>query len=875
MIRGFFSNKAITPKRKGSPPNTQPTSPKNPCEICGLYKTAQSPRMLPTGKGLLKCLIVGEAAGVDEDENWYKLGYDEPTQFIGKAGQLLREELDRNDLILDEDFWKTNSICCHPPKNRTPTKKELKLCNQRLWDTIDEKKPNFIWLLGGSAVESFYQGRFSNLSINRWRGLCIPDKKAQAWIVPMYHPSYVLRNQDENLRSVFRRDLKNATEWLKKTPPKFEDFESQIEIVTDFNRAKHLLTNTLDFAGEMAFDYETSGLKPYKTKDGYPIHKIWSVAIATDLGNCFALPIDREHWSDKELDDIDWLWKEILKNPRIAKIAHNLKFEEAWSRAIFGIDAQNWVWCTMNAAHLIDSRAYFTGLKFQAYINYGVEKYDGAVKKFIAPKANEDLNSLDKMPLNDLLLYNGMDALLTYRLYEDQINLLDKKPKLWKANAFWVKGLLALSDVQETGICMNKEYYLNQDEELGTDIEILQKEIMKTKEAVLFEEKIGQPINIHSSKDLKILLFDLLKLKPVKLTAKENPSVDKDALAEVNIPFTNKLTELRLLDKIKGTYLAQFLREIEDNKMHPFFDLHQARTYRSSSAGPNFQNIPVRNETAKKIIRSGILPNPGHKLCEVDYGSIEVRVAACSTQDPVLIKYINDPTSCMHRDQAKKIFKMTTEQVMTDIEGASTNLRFYAKNQFVFPEFYGSWYKACATNIWENCIEFVVKGTKVKDHLGMSYRQFENHVKKIEDEFWDRFTVFKKWQENTIKQYLKTGYVEMFFGHQRGGYLSKNKIINTPIQGTAFHLLLWSLIRLNEIRKEEKWKSRIIGQIHDSILLSVFPPEQEHILKTAQRVMCEDIRKENKWIIVPLTVDFEITEVDGSWYTKEKIKYGQ
>jgi uracil-DNA glycosylase family 4 len=863
MIKGFFSNREIE-TGKSRKVNQQ----KDPCDVCKLWQNVESPKMDYTGLGEKECLIIGEAPGDDEDEKWEKLGYQEPTQFIGRAGGLLRKELDRNHLNLDRHFWKTNALCCRPPGNRKPTKRELKLCKNRLDKTIAELKPKFIWLVGGSAVEAFYMGRFSNLGINRWRGICIPDKQSNAWVVPLYHPSHVLEKRDEGLNSVFRRDVKNAAAWLDKKPPVFIDFKSRVKILTDIQEVKKYLRNTLEFAGEIAFDYETSGLKPYKKG-----HKIWSVAVATDEGDCFAFPIDYPHWTENELDDIDELWENILKHKRIKKIAHNMKFEDTWTRQIFQTNIENWHWCTMNVAHLLDERSRFTGLKFQAYINYGVDQYDKEVEKFIRPKSGEFLNRLNEVHLNDLLLYNGMDAAITYTLFKDQEKSLSRKGGLRKAQTLWHKGVLALSDVQENGIGMDSQYYHDQGVKLKKSIDRLHHKVVNGEEAQLFKKESGREMNLRSSKDLKELLFDILKMEPTKFTATNRPSVDKEALAEINIPFTENLTEMRLLDKIRGTYLAQFDREIENGKMHPFFDLHTARTMRGSSSAPNFQNIPVRNELAKKITRSGIIPSPGNQLCEVDYGSIEVRVAACFTQDPVLVDYVNDPSTCMHRDQAKLIFKMTDKQVTTNVDGSSTNLRFYAKNQFVFPEFYGSWYKACTANIWENCFGFSIDGVKVKDHVGMSYQQFENHIKKVEDKFWKRFKVFKEWQESSIQKYKKRGYVEMFFGHRRGGYLTKNKIINTPIQGTAFHLLLWSLVRINEISKKEKWGTKIIGQIHDSILFDLRPEEKDHVFKTVKRVMCEDVREENPWIIVPLEVDFELTGIDRSWYEKKEVSY--
>jgi len=1031
-MKGFFTNKMVE-KRQGT------KALADPCEVCKLYKSAMSPRMEYTGKGEKGILIVGEAPGHTEDEDWKRRGYDVPTQFIGKSGQFLREVLDRHKLSLDIDFWKTNAVCCRPPKNRVPTKRELKLCHDRLYQTIEKLKPRMIWLLGGTAVDSFYINKFKKVSIAKLRGLCVPDKQTDAWVVSLFHPSYILKKRDEGLKSLFKRDIKNAVSWMNKDRPVFEDLESQVSIVVDFEEAKNCLLSTLNESTEVAFDYETTSLKPYRKG-----HKIWSLGVCDDVGNCYAIPVDYPHWSDDELDELDELWEDILLCDEIKKIAHNLKFEEMWTRQIYKVKPTNWHWCTMNAAHIVDDRAGFTGLKFQSYINYGIEDYSKDVDKFIAPKGDDFINRLDQVPLSKLLLYNGLDALLTYKLYKDQKQHFEKNSDLGRANEFCVKGLLAFADAQDHGIMMNEEYYHDQVSDLEHKVKIMYSELMESDEAIKFKKVTGKELNTRSSLHMKELLFSILELEPIKLTTTGKPSVDKEALAAIDIPFTRKLTEMRVLDKIKGTYLAQFVREIEDGKMHPFFDLHTARTYRScvakgtlvltatdrlqypqgkpiesvksgdlvycfddqlrpsvekvvwsgktghkevvrihysskgggghgyldltpehlvrltdgryvpaedlagdfrtedefsrklpkirvlsskrvgdtirftghlvhgcgsfvpgnhiitnvvrlnrkvdvydietershnfianeicvhnSSSMPNFQNIPVRNELAKKVTRSGIIPSPGNMLCEVDYGSIEVRIAACFTKDPVLVKYINNPDSCMHRDQAKKIFKMSTDQVMKSVDGGSTNLRFYTKNQFVFPEFYGSWYKACASNIWENCFGFSIDGVSVKDHIGMTYAQFEKHVKSIEDEFWKRFKVFKKWQEATIKNYYKTGYVNLLFGHRRGGYLSHNKIINTPIQGTAFHLLLWSLTRVNEISKEENWKTKIIGQIHDSIIFDLDPSEQDHVFKVVKKVMCEDVRKANSWIIVPLDVDFEVTPVDGSWYMKD------
>jgi DNA polymerase-1 len=307
--------------------------------------------------------------------------------------------------------------------------------------------------------------------------------------------------------------------------------------------------------------------------------------------------------------------------------------------------------------------------------------------------------------------------------------------------------------------------------------------------------------------------------------------------------------------------------------MHPFINLHIARSYRSSYSEPNFQNIPVRDEEAKKVTRSGIIPSPGNQIGEADYGAQEVRIAACHSQDPMLIRYIEDEKTDMHRDQAAELFALTERQM-------TGTLRFFAKNSFVFPQFYGSYYKLCAEELWENCIELDTgEGKKVRDHLkdkgviseGSPFADFEEHVRKCESRFWEMLGVHHEWQQRTIREYQKKGYVESFFGFRRGGYLRDNKIKNTPIQADAYHCLEWSITKLVDIAKKEGWKSRIMGQIHDSIVFNYHPTEVEHILRTVKQVATIAIRERHDWIIVPLAIDAELASVDASWYEKEGI----
>ncbi len=135
-----------------------------------------------------------------------------------------------------------------------------------------------------------------------------------------------------------------------------------------------------------------------------------------------------------------------------------------------------------------------------------------------------------------------------------------------------------------------------------------------------------------------------------------------------------------------------------------------------------------------------------------------------------------------------------------------------------------------------------------------------------------KFKVFRKWQRRVENLYREKGYVELMHGFRRGGYLAKNKILNTPIQGTAFHCLLWTLDQVDRISIEENWVSKLILHIHDSLLNDVYPPELDYVLDTIIRVGTVDIREKYKWLIVPLSMDAEITPIDGSWYEKQPLE---
>ncbi len=143
-------------------------------------------------------------------------------------------------------------------------------------------------------------------------------------------------------------------------------------------------------------------------------------------------------------------------------------------------------------------------------------------------------------------------------------------------------------------------------------------------------------------------------------------------------------------------------------------------------------------------------------------------------------------------------------------------------------------------------------------------------MREVELAFWDLFKVTKEWRDYIIDFYERNEYVSSFFGFRRNGYLRRNQICNAPIQGSAFHCLLWSYIKLNRIRKEEGWKTKINLQIHDNIMFDLDINEEKHIKSVVEQVMCRDIVEAHPWIIVPLEIEMEESPINGSWADVKK-----
>jgi DNA polymerase-1 len=453
------------------------------------------------------------------------------------------------------------------------------------------------------------------------------------------------------------------------------------------------------------------------------------------------------------------------------------------------------------------------------------------------------------------------------------------------------EGILALSQMESDGIRVDVDYLDKAIASSDIKIKALRDKLRTHDIGRMWQKRFGVKMNLDSREQLGEILFSPtdkggMGFKSRAKTASGRPSTEIADLEVIDLGCVRGWLKYQKLQKAQGTYLKGIRREVVGDRCHPVYNLHLVVTFRSSCDSPNFQNQPVRDAEMGKLIRTSFIASEGHVLGEIDFKGAEVCVGACYHKDPVMIEYITDVTKDMHRDMAMQIYKLKKAQV-------SKQIRHAAKNKFVFPEFYGDWWQSCAKSLWEEIdrSKLVVDGASLREHLkqkgitslgdwepGGEDRHplkgtFQHHVEQVEDDFWNnRFSVYTEWKKKWYEDYLKKGCFKTLTGFDVSGVFRKNEVINYPVQGSAFHCLLWFIIQLQKELRRLKMKTKLVGQVHDSVVADIAIDEIDAFYAIVRRIINVDLPAHWKWIIVPLTVEFELSPIGKSWWDKRPIE---
>lgn len=461
------------------------------------------------------------------------------------------------------------------------------------------------------------------------------------------------------------------------------------------------------------------------------------------------------------------------------------------------------------------------------------------------------------------------------------------KPPTKAAIDLLMKGAICFSRMSATGVHIDTAYLDKAITDVTKQVAEMEHDIRNHKIIDLWKKHYGKDMKLNSRTQLGNLIFNVLGHKRNPFLEKKNNEV---AFKHVKEPFVGPDGPYFGIAKLKKALSKELIglrREVTDGYVHPSFGL-LAESYRSSCNTPNMQNVARRNKKIAEIVRSAIIPRKGHVLLEADYSAQEVRVAACYCKDPKLIEYVTGGGD-QHYDAAKDIYMLTDEEIGGIGKGQpGRDVRDIAKNKYVFPQNYGSYYLKCTPDLWDMIAEVnlrTAQGVPMYEHLrSKSIKRmgacdsekdpvrgtFEYHIKEVEKVYWERLAVYDQWRTDWWQLYQNQGGINTLTGFCMAGKFRRNQILCDPIQGSAFHCLLWSLIEMQEYMIRKKMSSKLILQVHDSALFDAHKREVDDIREVFERIAVKKVAEHYKWLCVPLNVEFEVAE--RNWYSKVSIK---
>lgn len=877
---GFFK---ISPELAAATRKTELTG----CAACKLDQSAKDSVFAGEGKDKVLFLC---------DHPRGKEGNDSETVFLHKMYDFLWDIQGKRGLPKDflESAWLGYVIPCPCEKDAEP---KPDCCRDRLNRLINELKPSVIIPMGPAAIQALIwdrmAGRIKNTPPSEFYGKQIPDHKYNCWICPTYSPEFLTWQRDDECPYMYFAQHIRGAYRVKDTPlPKIP---TDIRTTGDPMQAaewvneiiKWAETDQLDKSPEgyhdVAIDYETTGLKPHR--EGHAI-KVASVGYRKD-GEYHAIAF----WWDNECKPLIDAWYGLTHSDIVGLVAHKADYEACWTRFRAGPHGgrtewpTNWSWDTCLGAHVIDNNQK-VGLKLHTYCELGVIGYDTDADDYLKPKDDDPVYGKDskgKYSCNafnvlkygigilksDIMNYCAQDSLYTIMLRDIQSSQMAGMEKPFR---FFMEGMDALAKVQSEGLPIDFSHI----EELMNDLDNkfleAKAETLNTEEVKLWKAKhIGEEFNPMSNTQVVEVLYKICKLKPPSGKA----DASGDTLEKLGTPFCQSILLMRRWLKIKD-FLKGYKREAvwDEEKqsylIRPFFNLSSGAssedggpsTYRTSSSDPNFQNIPKRDKEMKKILRSLFVAPKGYRFMECDYKALETYISVAYNKDPQLLAYLKDPTLDMHKRAASLVFGVTPEEVTKDMrqQGKKWN----------FSSFYGSGYKNSAFQIWKDCTP-EMKDT-LKKHTGVgSLDEFEGQCKKAYDVYWGHdFKVYDQWRKKQWEIYQTMGYLTSYFGFRFYGPMGATNTMNCCIQGTGAHCLLEGLIQDLKDFDHLGLKSRIVGEIHDSIVVMVADDEVEKVCSIIYKNNVKALNDKYDWLPLKLVEECDLSEAGGSWSHMEE-----
>lgn len=816
------------------------------CDICprkASWADLRAPQMPPDGAAAPELYVLGPAPGSTDS-----------APFKSEVGEHLARKLRGVRGIR----WGNITQCAPGNENDhgMPAADEIstECCRNRVIADIEAAKPVVVIGVGDQVLR--WALPLENGTAMTFRGRLFVARfgNHSCWFYPVIWPNYL--DKESRFPSEYEitmlHDLRRLLDMLAHGTlndlQRFDHtrgpYDAGIEYITgqepgDMVRLEKRL-NQLALLDQTAIDWETNGLRPCKLEE--PL--LLTAAIGRFEETVAFSIAHPDGWGTKgRVDRVMQMVGEFLLYSG-QKIAHNLAFEMEWTAEIWG----GWVlrrttWAdTMAMAHTFDERPGTKALEVQTVARYGFNL------KQQSPVDPKRPNWWTLHSLREILRYNGMDTKWTARLAEDYLTeLMEGPPQLLQEYQRKVDLAPTLVLTQLKGLPVDLDFAAELEKDFNDKIRETKRQILNTPEVRQFERRFGSYDPGNPKATLK-LLRDVCE-RPEVIKSDRNgdrESSDEDVLSSIpadEVPSAPLTLELRGLEKQVSTYILPVIRRevlALDGLIHAQYSSMVAETGRLNAFDPNVQNWPKRKF---RVVRGIVVAGRGYWILAFDYGQIEFRVAAMASEDTNLVKacWTDFDVHMFWAERLVQIHPQIKDYIAAEFavdwdEKGLKTLRQEMKNGWVFPQIFGSSTKSCAANL----------------HIPL------NVADDLAAEFWDFIPGVKKWQDRILEKYVRTGYVETLTGSRRRGPLTKNQIINVPIQGTAAHIVTAGMTALSEradLEDDPDYQPNL--NVHDDLSTILRDSQVETKIPVIAEEMC---RHRFDFINVPLVVEVSMGE---------------
>lgn len=323
---------------------------------------------------------------------------------------------------------------------------------------------------------------------------------------------------------------------------------------------------------------------------------------------------------------------------------------------------------------------------------------------------------------------------------------------------------------------------------------------------------IGHEVNLGSPKQLQEVLFEELglpKTKKIKTGYTTDAASLKMLLEKTGHEFLAQLMAHREASKLKQMVETLKKSVAEDGRIHTTYAQNVAATGRLSSNNPNLQNIPIRSEEGRRV-RDIFVVSEGYEcLLAADYSQIEMRIMAHLSGDEGLIEAYAQGED-LHRYVGSHVFGVPPEEVTS------------AMRSKVKAMSYG--------------LAYGLTSFGLSKQLEISVDEARTLVK----DYFDRFGGVRDYLRGVVEQARIDGYTSTIEGRRRYlpdlastdrqlRELAERVALNSPIQGSAADIIKQAMLGVDGALKDQGLKSRMLLQVHDELILEIWPGELDAV----------------------------------------------